>query len=301
MLGELWTGLLACLYSNLRPMFKWALRWATGKCELLRLSYQHSPGALRTKSIEYSLKHSKNGQLNRLVKEADTNIDAAVVIVMKTKYIYPEVHSRFESIFRQSLVQINGYIKLQQTVEELRLVKYSSENADHEKKLMKLWGLLEEEKLTSRVSSQWKTLGFQGDDPMTDFRGMGILGLEQLIYFSSHYPKEAKSILSRSHHPTTGCSFAIVGINMTELVYTLLKKGHLRTHFYNGTQSPPSLQDYHEVYCYAFSEFDAFWLSEKPKDVMEFGPVREKYRKKLTAKLKENNMVLTAKFQDTSS
>jgi len=36
-------------------------------------------------------------------------------------------------------------------------------------------------KLESRVSSNWKDLGFQGEDPKTDFRGMGLLGLENLL------------------------------------------------------------------------------------------------------------------------
>jgi hypothetical protein len=34
------------------------------------------------------------------------------------------------------------------------------------------------------VSEEWGELGFQGKDPTTDFRGMGLLGLEQLVYFS---------------------------------------------------------------------------------------------------------------------
>ena len=44
-------------------------------------------------------------------------------------------------------------------------------------------------------------------------------------------------------------SFAIVGINMTELVYTLLLKGKLKTHFYNYKQSRPTLEEFHEIYC----------------------------------------------------
>jgi hypothetical protein len=36
-------------------------------------------------------------------------------------------------------------------------------------------------KLESRLSKQWTDVGFQGDDPKTDFRGMGMLGLNQLL------------------------------------------------------------------------------------------------------------------------
>ena len=45
--------------------------------------------------------------------------------------------------------------------------------------------MMPSEKLTSRVSPQWKELGFQGNDPATDFRGMGIFGLMCLQYPSN--------------------------------------------------------------------------------------------------------------------
>ena len=36
--------------------------------------------------------------------------------------------------------------------------------------------------LESRVSKQWTDIGFQGSDPATDFRGMGILSLACMLY-----------------------------------------------------------------------------------------------------------------------
>ncbi len=32
-----------------------------------------------------------------------------------------------------------------------------------------------------RITKQWQDIGFQGDDPGTDFRGMGMLGLHNLM------------------------------------------------------------------------------------------------------------------------
>ena len=43
---------------------------------------------------EDSLQQSSNGDMKRLVKETNTNIEAAVLLVMKAKYILPEVHPR---------------------------------------------------------------------------------------------------------------------------------------------------------------------------------------------------------------
>ena len=36
---------------------------------------------------------------------------------------------------------------------------------------------------------------------------------------------------------------------MTDLVYTFLKNGNLKTHFYNYKQSKPTLEEFNEVYC----------------------------------------------------
>jgi hypothetical protein len=43
-------------------------------------------------------------------------------------------------------------------------------------------------------SPVWKELGFQGDDPLTDFRSMGELSLHCLIYVAETYPANVKAI-----------------------------------------------------------------------------------------------------------
>jgi len=49
-----------------------------------------------------------------------------------------------------------------------------------------LWTSLQPDvALTGRISTQWTLIGFQGSDPATDFRGMGLLGLLNLVYV--HY------------------------------------------------------------------------------------------------------------------
>ena len=48
--------------------------------------------------------------------------------------------------------------------------------------LFQLWNKLNPDiALRSRISKQWTDIGFQGDDPQTDFRGMGLLGLQNLV------------------------------------------------------------------------------------------------------------------------
>lgn len=64
----------------------------------------------------------------------------------------------------------------------------------------------------------WKKIGFQQNNPLTDFRESGALGLENLVFFSTNYPKEIKRmlIISADVYP-----FAIVGLNITHMMAKL--------------------------------------------------------------------------------
>ena len=71
-------------------------------------------------------------------------------------------------------------------------------------------------------TSQWNELGFQGKDPATDLRGMGLLGLMQLVYYAERYPEKARSTLLDSEHPRRWYPWAVAGINVSSFVLALL-------------------------------------------------------------------------------
>lgn len=50
-----------------------------------------------------------------------------------------------------------------------------------------------------RYGPHWAALGFQGDDPATDLRGAGVLGLLQLLYLQQHDAAAAGRLYSLSH------------------------------------------------------------------------------------------------------
>ena len=92
---------------------------------------------------------------------------------------------------------------------------FDPSNAEHEAQLMQLWDVVfPEQPIDARVSSQWSRLGFQGRDPATDFRGMGLLGLHNLLYYAQHYTAEVRSVLAQSRE----YPFASVGINLTSVL-----------------------------------------------------------------------------------
>nr|CAG4641080.1 EOG090X0AMT [Eulimnadia texana] len=300
----------------LRPKIKWILRRTTGLTELQRVCYGENAGAPRNLAVELSMvKSRKSGMkkliqfLNRAAEEGRFSgseghsaiISNSVQAVYQIKEIRPEVHPKFGKIFGTCVSHIWGYRDLLHILEKLRTMQYDSASPEHEKKLLDLWSLLmPNQMLRSRVTDQWKEVGFQGDDPKTDFRGMGILGLENLLYFVKEYPAAALHVLSHSNHPKYGYSFAIVGINLTSTALTLWKTGAAKTHFYNYCHhhniQRPEIYLFHQFYCYLFFEFDRFWLAEKPATIMEFSRIHNLFEKNIRAKLANPSVLLKLDF-----
>ncbi|XP_025067483.1 ELMO domain-containing protein 2 isoform X3 [Alligator sinensis] len=268
MLASLW----ACVYSRfLRGWLKWALRLLTGRCELQRICGRARAGARRTSGIEHSLELSKNKVLRNAVYVGEDEVEKCVTDIMKEKKIIEQKNKEFKTNLQVCLLQISGYKQLYLDVENLRKVPYDSDNEEHEEKLIKLWNLLmPHENLKARITKQWCNIGFQGDDPKTDFRGMGLLGLVNLVY-----------------------SYAIVGINLTEMAYSLLKSGALKSHFYNAVPGLPNTEHFHQFYCYLVYEFDKFWFEEEPESIMHFNHYREKFHERVKALLLDYDIVLT--------
>ncbi|XP_054280260.1 ELMO domain-containing protein 2-like [Macrosteles quadrilineatus] len=279
------------LYWIFRPCIKWFLRKTTKLCELQRICYGEPVGYPRSNGVEVSLNLSKNDHikdlvqyLNKLSEERKLSgpmlkvgLEKSVYVVVFAKKINPTIHRQFLKSFGRCVEHIWGYRQLLQEIENWRLTMYDSENKDHEEKLLKLWKRLKpDEPLQARVSKQWQDIGFQGDDPKTDFRGMGILGLDNLLYFAEEFPGPASHVLSHSLHPQYGYAFAIVGINLTSMAYHLFKDGTAKTHVYNVSKSFTSIRTFHQFYCYLFYEFDKYWLQAKP-NIMEFSFVKEKF------------------------
>ncbi|XP_028404052.1 ELMO domain-containing protein 1-like [Dendronephthya gigantea] len=272
---------------------KWVLHIITGRCELERICHNIKCRVTCNFRVENSLKNSKSKPLSDILTSVNIDVKSSVQHVLTTKKIKPEENLVFIDRFTKSLTQICGYIDLIDIVEKKKNVAFSSENKEHEEKLLQLWSLLmPSTTLESRISSQWGEIGFQGKNPQTDFRGMGILGLENLLYFAKNQNDAARKVLSESHHPKYWYSYAIVGINITALSVDLLKSGDFKPHFYNITTEKPTLDDFHKVYCCLFREFSSFWLEQKPASVMEFNRIKDAFCKNLISSLQDPAAVL---------
>ena len=110
---------------------------------------------------------------------------------------------------------------------------------------MALWQVVcPDTQLTDRVTPQWKQIGFQvrppcravvvglylaiayglpsvsqGNDPATDFRGMGLLGLTTILYFARHHGDTLSALLKQGR----SYPWASTGINLTQMLFKSLK------------------------------------------------------------------------------
>jgi len=103
------------------------------------------------------------------------------------------------------LVQIYGYRQLITRLDKVREISFDHSNEVHLVLLRKLWErLCPDTELEGPITKQWSDIGFQGSDPSTDFRGMGLLSLENLVFFATVFTDHARNILSHSLHPVHG-------------------------------------------------------------------------------------------------
>ncbi|XP_055004981.1 ELMO domain-containing protein 1 [Boleophthalmus pectinirostris] len=309
-LRVLWFFVCQVLWRGL----KFVLRKFSGRCELQRLCSSNKPGARRTLKMESSLRNSRSQLLQSSLNVHPDRVEKTIEEIMSLKKINGHRHSRLGVSLQGALLQIVGYRALLLDVEKLRREPYDSTDPKHEDMLLQLWRELRPDcPLTGRISKQWSEIGFQGSDPKTDFRGMGLLGLSNLLYFAEHDKTTALQMLNDSLQPkhnemdqseweqksrdkAIGYSFAIVGINITELAYSLLLSGALKTHLYNVAPEMSTLQHFQQTFCFLMQEFHSFWVEEDPSDIMEFNRVRSKFQRKMEKRLRSPDAALCPRF-----
>merc|ERR1712137_123715 len=112
-----------------------------------------------------------------------------------------------------------------------------------------------------RISRSWDNIGFQGKDPATDFRGQGLLGLTNLMFFAKYYRDDSKEMLSRPHG---GFPFAIAAINISAYLTSLIEDhmGEIGNRlFMHAEDAQSAIAVFNELFGVVFLHFDAFYSS----------------------------------------
>jgi len=103
---------------------------------------------------------------------------------------------------------------------------FDGESAEHRALLRKLWDLAfpGEQLGDSLRAVRWKDMGWQRDDPRSDFRGGGLLCLENLVFMAERSPGTFRRLMDKARVPRSepDYPFAAAGVNVTVLVTDLL-------------------------------------------------------------------------------
>ncbi|XP_027201109.2 ELMO domain-containing protein 3-like [Dermatophagoides pteronyssinus] len=136
-----------------------------------------------------------------------------------------------------------------------------------------------------RFGQHWEEIGFQGSDPSTDFRGVGILGLFQLTFFviTPKVCQLSKEIYNLSLDQIQHYPFAITSMNITQIILQMLRDGSLN-HFINESDSV--LNIFNQFYFGTFLYFHKIWKNDK-KTIMDIGFVLKDLRHYVRNNLKK--------------
>jgi len=145
-------------------------------------------------------------------------------------------------------------------------------------------------------SAKWKSIGFQGNDPATDFRGAGVFGLENLKYFVGTRPAAFKRMVERKVDIEYFLPFALTGLNLTFMLTNLLQVGQsFRTplneesSIYYQTFLDLIEQDeyaFEEIYCSLFLCLEERWNKQRVK-YMDFQIILEEIKLLLCSSFKK--------------
>jgi len=139
-------------------------------------------------------------------------------------------------------------------------------NETHCRMLQTLWMKLTDNGQCAKTGGHWQQIGFQGNDPSTDIRGTGLLGVLQLLFgVEQHHQMMAKiyllSIGEHQHFPFAVVSFAITAITVRLLRSCLI---------YNEVNAKKSVLDsINAIYAALFYQFYMDWKM-KSRTIIDF-------------------------------
>ena len=222
-----------------RILRSWSKIWArltSGSCELERIcAGQWSHDHRVTLAVARALRQSRRLATVRtqfgLFGRTPFETDCCVLAIAKAKGIRIK-----ERVIRENLTRSVEGLAFANAVRGAAAARaaepFEHGNVVHVDLLEQLWLSLSPsgEGAVGKgrtIGTHWGELGFQGRDPATDLRGMGLLSLDHLYTLANSRPAEARAALEVSAREPAYYPFAAAGVNLTALVRRLLDEHYL--------------------------------------------------------------------------
>lgn len=144
----------------------------------------------------------------------------------------------------------------------------------------------------------WQQIGFQGDDPCTDFRSTGLLGLHHLDYFSAHHPLyvlhmvEESGTMASLEDQVACYPFALCSIHVTKFLCDLINTGCLQRHLLQAELTGTNgIQDFTDaLFSFLFVRCHLDWAEGVDKgeitSILQFEAFFTEYRQFIESELK---------------
>ncbi|CAL4930747.1 unnamed protein product [Urochloa decumbens] len=170
-------------------------------------------------------------------------------------------------------------------------IPFDGSRIEHQDALRQLWRLAYPTREIPPLKSElWKEMGWQGTDPSTDFRGGGLISLENIIFFARNYPKSFQMLLNKVQGQRSDWEypFAVAGINISFMLIQMLDLQSTVPSSKSGIRFLELLgrdeNAFDHLYCVAFRLLDAQWLVKRAS-YMEFNDVMKSTRTQLEREL----------------
>lgn len=189
-----------------------------------------------------------------------------------------------EQLHRESLLQSRRLEQIQQRAS----TPYDPKILEHQQHLQRLWqasfpGITFPASINS---PRWKEMGWQGENPQSDFRGCGFLSLYLLTYFAEERPEEFVALMkkTRGNRSQWEYPFAAAGVNITFMLMEILELKNIKINENNTGQAlPREVQGFlkllgndeyalESLFIESFILLDKVWL-EQEASYMEFSQV----------------------------
>ena len=178
-----------------------------------------------------------------------------------------------KNIITLTLKQLNIYYNFRQKYVYNDIISYNMENKLHENKLKELWLLMRPNTEYLRLGSHWQDLGFQGHNPMTDFRAMGILSLDSMIYLAKNHYNLVTKEFEKQIYP-----YALTIIHMVKICRDILKLSNTPIEYYLFNQYEDFNHfNFHLLVTYIITNFNSYWIKCNPINILEFNSIKKKF------------------------
>ena len=194
---------------------------------------------------------------------------------------------------RHCLEDIKGVNALVEHVEALSATKFDAENEEHEEKLERLWTILLPgvERKDGRYTREWGVIGFQQSDPKSDFRGGGILALDQLLFIATSRTSIARRMISEPKAEVARYPWACVGINLTFEAVRILKSRAIDRSLY-GKDIENAMNIFNQLYSDMFEILHHRWLQANPENLLAFPEVKKDALEYIDDEIKRNGSLV---------